>query len=78
MPFDGSSHTDIHTALPFTREDYLDFVDKAGRALRDDNGINAGVLPFALRASLRLFKTDPVGFVITHYGVAAHKCRSNF
>jgi len=36
MPFDGSSHTDIHTALPFTREDYLDLVDKTGRAIRDD------------------------------------------
>ena len=23
MPFDGSSHTDIHVALPFTQEDYF-------------------------------------------------------
>ena len=70
MPFDGSSHTDIHTALPFTREDYLDSVDKTGRALRDDNGINAGVLPFALRASLRLFKSDPVKFVAVTLQIA--------
>ena len=36
MPFDGSAHTDIHTALPFTREDYFDLVDKTGRMLRPD------------------------------------------
>ncbi len=36
MPFDGSSHTDIHVALPFTREDYFELVDTTGRAIRDD------------------------------------------
>lgn len=36
MPFDGSSHTDIHTALPFTREDYFDLVDTTGRIIRED------------------------------------------
>ncbi|GAB1261811.1 transposase [Aurantivibrio plasticivorans] len=36
MPFDGSAHTDIHTALPFTREDYFDLVDKTGRVIRED------------------------------------------
>jgi len=36
MTFDGSSHTDIHFALPFTREDYFDLVDKTGRIIRED------------------------------------------
>ncbi len=36
MPFDGSSHTDLHTALPFTREDYFQLVDATGRAIRAD------------------------------------------
>jgi len=36
MPFDGSSHTDIHIALPFTREDYLQLVDVTGRIIRND------------------------------------------
>jgi len=36
MPFDGSSHNDIHTALPFTREDYFQLVDITGRIIRED------------------------------------------
>ena len=35
MPFDGSSHIDIHFALPFTREDYFDLVDKTGRVIKE-------------------------------------------
>lgn len=35
MPFDGSAHTSIHRALPFTQEDYFDLVDKTGRAIRE-------------------------------------------
>ena len=38
MPFDGSSHTDIHVALPFTQEDYFNLVDETSRMLRDDKG----------------------------------------
>jgi len=34
MRFDGSSHTDIHTALPFTREDYFELVDVTGRIIK--------------------------------------------
>lgn len=34
--FDGSSHTDIAVALPFTLEDYFDLVDSTGRMLRED------------------------------------------
>lgn len=36
MVFDGSAHTDIHTALPFTQEDYFDLLDVTGRIIRDD------------------------------------------
>jgi len=36
MPFDGSSHTNIHTALPFSREDYFQLVDVTGRVIRND------------------------------------------
>ena len=36
MPFDGSSHTGIHVALPFTRGEYFDLVDKTGRLIRQD------------------------------------------
>ena len=36
MRFDGSSTTDIHSALPFTQEDYFTLVDVTGRSIRDD------------------------------------------
>lgn len=36
MPFDGSLHTDIHEALPFTLQDYFDLVDVTGRLVRAD------------------------------------------
>ena len=36
MPFDGSSHTDVNVALPFTREDYFELVDTTGRIVRED------------------------------------------
>ncbi len=42
MPFCGSSRTDIHAALPFTREDYFDLVDKTGRLIREDK---SGFIP---------------------------------
>ena len=46
MPFDGSSLTDTHHALPFTREDYFELVDTTGRILRDDKrGAIASELP---------------------------------
>ena len=35
MPFDGSAHTPVDWALPFTQEDYFDLVDKTGRAIRE-------------------------------------------
>ena len=36
MPFDGSSHTSVNHALPFTREDYFALVEATGRIIRDD------------------------------------------
>lgn len=46
MVFDGSAHTDVHLALPFTRADYFDLVDVTGRAIRDDKkGAIAEFLP---------------------------------
>ncbi len=36
MPFSGSAHTDIHTALPFTQTDYFHLVDTTGRVIRKD------------------------------------------
>jgi len=35
MPFDGGSHTNIQSALPFTREDYFELVDVTGRLIRE-------------------------------------------
>lgn len=35
MPFNGGSHVDVHHALPFTREDYFELVDKTGRMIRE-------------------------------------------
>jgi hypothetical protein len=35
MPFDGSSHTSIDVALPFTQADYFALVDKTGRIIRE-------------------------------------------
>lgn len=36
MPFSGSSNSNIHSAPPFTHEDYLELVDSTGRAIRTD------------------------------------------
>lgn len=56
MPFDGSSHTDIHTALPFACEDYLDLVDKTGRAIRDDK---RGFIPSDVPAIISRLGINP-------------------
>ena len=46
MPFDGSSSTNIHTALPFTREDYIALVDESGRCIREGKrGLIAANIP---------------------------------
>jgi len=55
MPFDGSSHTDIHSALPFTREDYVELVDVTGRMIRDDKKgyIPATIPPIVARLGIQ-------------------------
>lgn len=58
MPFDGSSHTDIHVALPFTREDYFELVDATGRIIREDKKgfIPSEVPPVLLRFGIKPHK----------------------
>ncbi len=34
-PFDGSAHTVVNVALPFTRENYFELVDTTGRIIRE-------------------------------------------
>ncbi|HEY7773599.1 MAG TPA: transposase [Marinagarivorans sp.] len=55
MPFDGSSHTDIHAALPFTREDYFELVDATGRMIREDKKafIPSKIPPILLRFGIK-------------------------
>ena len=36
MPFDGSAHTSVNVALPFTKQDYFELVDTTGRVIRED------------------------------------------
>jgi REP element-mobilizing transposase RayT len=54
MPFDGSSHTDIHVALPFTQEEYFNLVDETGRLLREDKrgAIDASKAPLIKRLGI--------------------------
>ncbi len=54
MPFDGSAHTDIHSALPFTLDDYIELIDTTGRALRDDKrgALNPNTLPLITRLGI--------------------------
>ncbi len=56
MPFDGSSHTPIHTALPITREDYVSLVDSTGRVIRADKH---GVIPSELSSLVARFGIKP-------------------
>jgi len=56
MPFSGSSKTDIHVALPFTREDYFDLVDVTGRVIRDDK---RGFIPSEIPPIIQRFGINP-------------------
>ncbi len=58
MAFDGSGHTDIHQALPFTKEDYFDLVDKTGRMIREGR---------------RGFITESVPTIISRFGIEPDK-----
>ncbi|TVZ38668.1 hypothetical protein P886_3044 [Alteromonadaceae bacterium 2753L.S.0a.02] len=58
MAFDGSSHTDIHTALPFTKQDYFQLVDTSGRLIREGKrgAIPSNIAPIVQRFGLEADK----------------------
>ncbi len=56
MAFDGSSHTNIHRALPFTQQDYFDLVDKTGRMIREGK---RGFIAEAVPTIISRFGIDP-------------------
>jgi len=56
MPFDGSSHTDVNIALPFTREDYFELVDTTGRIIREDK---RGFIPGEVPTLIKRFGLKP-------------------
>ena len=56
MPFDGSSHTDLPIALPFTREDYFELVDTTGRTIREDK---RGFIPAEVPAIIKRLGLKP-------------------
>lgn len=76
MPFDGSSHTDIHAALPFTREDYFDLVDKTGRIIREDK---RGFIPAELPAIIVEFGINQDKWIehVKHFGRRYASCVEN-
>ena len=67
MPFDGSAHTDIHLALPFTQQDYFDLVDKTGRLIREDK---RGFIPAETPTVISQLGIDPNRWLdhIQHFG----------
>ncbi len=67
MPFDGSNHTSIHQALPFTRQDYFELVDSTGRAIRVDK---RGFISNEIPPILVRFNIDPDNWInhIKHFG----------
>ncbi|WP_052692235.1 hypothetical protein [Teredinibacter purpureus] len=74
MPFSGSSHTVIHTALPFTREDYFELVDATGRLICDGKRgfIKADVPPLIPQLGINPDKwIDHVRHFNQHYGASA-------
>ncbi len=56
MIFDGSSHTNIHQALPFTQEDYFTLLDVTGRAFREDK---RGYIPSDVPSIVSQYGIDP-------------------
>ncbi len=70
MPFDGSSHTDIHIALPFSQEDYFDLVDQTGRMIREDKrgAIDPSQIPIISRLGINpQHWLDHVKYFSRHY-----------
>ncbi len=58
MRFDGSRHSDIHQALPFTQEDYFMLLDVSGRAFREDK---------------RGYISSEVPSIVSQYGIDPNK-----
>ncbi|NRP26541.1 Toxin YhaV [Marinobacterium sp. xm-d-420] len=54
MAFGGSSHIDIHHALPFTLQDYFDLIDVTGRLVRADKrgSVDAKLPPLVNRLGI--------------------------
>ena len=67
MVFDGSSHTDIHTALPFTQADYFELVDSTGRIIREDK---RGFIPNQIPPILTRLNIDTDKWIehVKHFG----------
>jgi hypothetical protein len=74
MRFDGSSHTNIHAALPFTQADYFALVDSTGRMIREDK---RGFIPSEIPPIIQRLGINPdewikhVKYFGRHYGPAA-------
>jgi len=67
MHFDGSSHTSIHCALPFTLADYIALVDSTGRMVREDK---RGAVDPALASLVSRVGIDPDEWLenVKHFG----------
>lgn len=59
-PFDGSAHTEISVALPFTLADYFDLVDSTGREIRSDK--RGAIIPGSQRL-LHALGVDPDAWI---------------
>jgi len=73
MRFDGSSHTDIHAALPFTREDYFQLVDMTGRIIRNDK---RGFIPDDIPSVVSRLGIEPDHWIehIQNFGLRYGHC----
>ena len=76
MPFDGSSHTGIHQALPFTQADYIQLVDTTGRIIRDDK---RGHIPDQLPPLVQQLGIDPGRWLnhVRQFGRSYAHCAGN-
>jgi hypothetical protein len=67
MRFDGSAHTDIHAALPFTQADYFALVDTTGRMIREDK---RGFIPSEIPLIIQRLGINPDEWIkhVKHFG----------
>ena len=73
MKFDGSAHTPISSALPFTEKDYLELVDSAGRAIREGK---KGYIPEKIPPILQRLGVEPSSWIeqVQCYGRSFNLC----